>query len=164
LATISRESLYDLVWAEPVRVVAERLGVSDVWLKKCCSKASVPVPDRGYWAKLRAGKTVTRRALPPRAPGAPTEVTIGAEPQRYRWPLDPEAELAAPPPVEPAFDEPIEAVTERVDKALGPVRLVRNFTDVHDLIRRALDDDDCIHRQPLIYVKIMTYMDSSVSL
>jgi hypothetical protein len=28
----------------------------------------------------------------------------------------------------------------------------------------AFDADDCIHRQPLIYVKIMTYMDSSVSL
>jgi hypothetical protein len=55
LTTISREALYDLVWAEPVRSIAQRMGISDVWLKKCCAQAIVPVPDRGYWAKLRAG-------------------------------------------------------------------------------------------------------------
>ncbi len=57
LTTISREALYDLVSTEPVRTIAQRMGVSDVWLKKCCSRADIPVPDRGYWAKLRAEKT-----------------------------------------------------------------------------------------------------------
>ena len=49
MTTISREALYDLVWTEPVRTIALRMGVSDVWLKKCCSKADIPVPDRGYY-------------------------------------------------------------------------------------------------------------------
>jgi hypothetical protein len=66
LTTISREELYKLVWIEPVRTIAQRMGVSDVWLKKCCSKADIPVPDRGYWAKLRADKTVVRQKLRPR--------------------------------------------------------------------------------------------------
>jgi hypothetical protein len=47
LTTISREALYDLVWTEPVRTIAQRMGVSDAWLKKCCAKPDIPVPDRG---------------------------------------------------------------------------------------------------------------------
>lgn len=48
LTTISRESLYDLVWNEPVRTIAQRTSASDMWLKKCCAKAGVPagVPPR----------------------------------------------------------------------------------------------------------------------
>jgi hypothetical protein len=141
LNTISREALYDLVWAEPVSVISLRLGISDVWLKKCCMKAGVSVPDRGYWAKVRAGRAVVRQALPPRAPGTPTEVTISSGLNRSRWPSDPETELAAPPPVEPVFAEPIEAVTERIDKSLGKVRFLRDLTSPHNLIRHALEED-----------------------
>ncbi|MGY3573136.1 hypothetical protein ACVMB1_000340 [Bradyrhizobium sp. USDA 4504] len=93
LTTISREALYDLVWTEPVRTIAQRMGVSDVWLKKCCAKADIPVPDRGYWAKLRADKKVIRQKLPPRSPGMATVVTIGTGPRSYPWPPNPEADL-----------------------------------------------------------------------
>ena len=141
MATISREALYDLVWNEPVRTIAQRMGVSDVWLKKCCAKAGIPVPDRGYWAKLRADKTVTRQKLPPRPPGMPTDVTIGTDPLPRRWPPDPEAELAAPPPTEPTFVESIEAVTASVDRLLGKVRFVRDLGSAHRLIRHTLDED-----------------------
>ncbi|MFB9261693.1 hypothetical protein ACFFWD_00655 [Bradyrhizobium erythrophlei] len=77
MTTISREALYNLVWTESVRTIAQGMGVSDVWLKKCCSKAGIPVPDRGCWAKLRTDKTVVRQKLPPRSPGMATDVTIG---------------------------------------------------------------------------------------
>lgn len=148
MATISRDALYDLVWNEPVRVIAQRMGVSDVWLKKCCAKADIPVPDRGYWAKLRADKTVVRYELPPRPPGMPTDVTIGTDPLPHRWPPDPEAELAAPPPIEPSFVESIEAVTARVDRSLGKVRFVRDLGSPHRLIRHALDEDALRRLQP----------------
>jgi hypothetical protein len=141
LTTISRDALHDLVWNEPVRTIAQRMGVSDVWLKKCCAKAGIPVPDRGYWAKLRAYKTVIRQNLPPRPPGMPTDVTIGTDPLPHRWPPDPEAELAAPPPTEPTFVESIEAVTARVDRSLGKVRFVRDLGSTHRLIRHTLDED-----------------------
>lgn len=141
MAIISRDALYDLVWNEPVRMIAQRMGVSDVWLKKCCAKAGIPVPDRGYWAKLRADKTVVRQKLPPRPPGTPADVTIGTDPLPHRWPPDPEAELAAPPPIEPSFVESIEAVTARVDRSLGKVRFVRDLGSAHRLIRHALDED-----------------------
>ena len=60
-----RDKLYDEVWAEPVTVVAKRYGVSDVAIHKACKRLNVPVPPRGYWAKLRAGQKVTREPLPP---------------------------------------------------------------------------------------------------
>ncbi len=56
----TRDQLFGLVWAEPMQRVAARLGISDVGLAKACRAAAVPVPERGYWAKLQAGKKVER--------------------------------------------------------------------------------------------------------
>lgn len=70
MATLSRNELYERVWTDPVRTVAETFEVSDVWLKKCCAQADIPVPERGYWTKLKAGKPVIRVQLPPRGPGS----------------------------------------------------------------------------------------------
>lgn len=122
-----------------MRVIAQRMGVSDVWLRKCCVKAGIPVPNRGYWAKLRAGKKVVRQKLPPRPPGMPVEITVGTDP--HRWVRHPEAEVAAPPPVEPTFVESIEALIDRVDRSLGKVRLTRDLGETHSLIREALNED-----------------------
>lgn len=59
--TYERETLYEQIWAEPVRDVAKRYDVSDVYLARVCRKLSVPVPGRGYWAKPKARR-------PPRPP------------------------------------------------------------------------------------------------
>ena len=74
MATLTREALYHLVWTDPARTVAATFGVSDVWLKKVCAGANVPVPQRGYWAKLQAGKPVIKVKLAPREPGAPADL------------------------------------------------------------------------------------------
>ena len=58
-----RNVLYDEVWAEPMRDVAKRYGVSDVALAKTCRRLGVPVPGRGYWAKLKANKADRRPPL-----------------------------------------------------------------------------------------------------
>ncbi len=51
--------------------LAKKLRPSDRELAKACARANVPVPGRGYWAKLRHGKKVPRLSLPPIAAGAP---------------------------------------------------------------------------------------------
>lgn len=51
-----RQRLLDDVWREPVMIVAPRYGLSDVGLKKLCSRLQIPTPCRGHWAKLKAGK------------------------------------------------------------------------------------------------------------
>ncbi|WP_454844978.1 hypothetical protein [Pseudomonas farris] len=56
-----RATLLGEVWSEPVQVVAPRYGLSDVGLKKLCTRLQIPTPPRGYWAKLKAGKRVPPR-------------------------------------------------------------------------------------------------------
>lgn len=61
---VSRETLYDEVWADPVTEVAKRYGLSDVGLAKLCRTMGIPLPARGYWAKLRVGAKPERTSLP----------------------------------------------------------------------------------------------------
>lgn len=35
--------------------VSKRYGISDVALAKVCRKMAIPVPERGYWARVAAG-------------------------------------------------------------------------------------------------------------
>lgn len=62
--TLSRQELYDLVWSKPVTEVAKELGLSDVAVAKRCRQVQVPVPPRGYWARVSAGQTPRRIPLP----------------------------------------------------------------------------------------------------
>lgn len=62
--TYQREKLYEEVWAEPVSTVAKRYGISGVAIAKKCRKLEVPLPPRGYWAKIQAGRKIPRRPLP----------------------------------------------------------------------------------------------------
>ena len=59
-----RETLYKEVWEAPVTEVAKKYKVSDVAIHKICKSLNVPTPGPGYWAKLRAGKPVTKVPLP----------------------------------------------------------------------------------------------------
>lgn len=61
---VERQELYDEVWAEPVSIVAQRYGISDVGLAKVCKKHRIPLPGRGYWAKVKAGIKMSRIPLP----------------------------------------------------------------------------------------------------
>lgn len=75
-----REALYAEVWTEPVSVVAKRYGLSDVGLMKACARMSIPVPRRGYWAKVKAGHPAQKALLPvlktsARVPVGPTPLT-----------------------------------------------------------------------------------------
>ncbi|MEG0681241.1 MAG: hypothetical protein RR581_06395 [Eubacterium sp.] len=59
-----RETLYSEVWEKPVTEVSRKYGVSDVAIHNICKSLNVPVPPRGYWAKLRANKKVKKTELP----------------------------------------------------------------------------------------------------
>jgi len=65
--TLSREDLYGLVWSNPMTELAQDFGLSDVALAKRCRKLGVPVPGRGYWARIAAGQTPRQPPLRKRA-------------------------------------------------------------------------------------------------
>lgn len=60
----SRVELFELVWSKPMTHLAKELGPSDVGLRKICIKYGIPLPPRGYWARLQVGKQDPRPELP----------------------------------------------------------------------------------------------------
>ena len=61
---LTREELFAQVWAEPMTKVARRYGLSDRGLAKICDRMGIPVPGRGYWAKVQSGKVPRQEKLP----------------------------------------------------------------------------------------------------
>jgi len=66
---VSREELYELVWAQPMLKVAKQLGVFSSYMARVCTAMNVPRPERGYWARLQFGQTMRKPALPGFRPG-----------------------------------------------------------------------------------------------
>ncbi len=63
--TLTRQQIYDLVWSEAMKNLATKIGISDVAIAKHCRKCDVPVPPRGYWNKVHAGKRPVQTSLAP---------------------------------------------------------------------------------------------------
>lgn len=61
---MTRAELYVLVWEQPMTKLAKKFGLSDVGLRKLCTRHNIPTPPLGYWAKLAHGKRVYQPALP----------------------------------------------------------------------------------------------------
>jgi hypothetical protein len=76
---LDRRALYERVWAEPVDSLAATWGLSGRGLAKVCQRMGVPVPPRGYWAKVQSG--ARGRRLPLKGTGAyPLEILIHVPP------------------------------------------------------------------------------------
>jgi hypothetical protein len=73
---LKREDLHKLVWTAPVSEIASRMGISDVGLAKACRRADIPLPGRGCWAKVSAGRNVGADPLPPSPAGLPEFIRI----------------------------------------------------------------------------------------
>jgi hypothetical protein len=61
---ISREDLYEKVWSFPLSKLCKEFNLSDNGLRKICIKHDIPLPNSGYWSKLRFGKKVSKIKLP----------------------------------------------------------------------------------------------------
>jgi len=62
---LSRKELYSLVWKEPLLALSKKYSISDNGLRKMCVKMDIPLPPGGYWQKIRYGKSVPVKKLPP---------------------------------------------------------------------------------------------------
>jgi hypothetical protein len=110
--------------------IAKEFGISDRGLAKVCVRLEVPVPPRGHWAKLQAGKPSSKIPLPAPKPMTPQETAI-------RKTLG--SRLLPEPPA--SRDPELQA---RIDAALAsaqPVRVPRSLSNPHPLIGRWMDED-----------------------
>ena len=64
--TLSREDLFELAWSKPLSQLAMDFGISDVALAKRCRRLGIPIPGRGYWARVDTGQNLYRPTLPKR--------------------------------------------------------------------------------------------------
>jgi hypothetical protein len=64
IISLTRAQLYEKVWTVPMQKVAKEFGLSDVGLAKLCHRHEIPVPGRGYWARIQYGQTLRRVTLP----------------------------------------------------------------------------------------------------
>lgn len=95
-----RQKLFDEVWDTPVSRLAKAYEISDVGLRKICVSLDIPIPPRGYWAKLAAGQK-NRKPTLHSTPGQTTYVHKKYKPTTDEF-LDSrvaEARVLSPAPV-----------------------------------------------------------------
>ncbi|SNB47472.1 hypothetical protein [Geobacter sp. DSM 9736] len=79
---VSRDQLYEEVWAEPMTTVALKYKVSSSFLARICTRLKVPRPQRGYWAMYATGKRPKKPPLPAASPGDELEWARDGEARR----------------------------------------------------------------------------------
>jgi hypothetical protein len=60
----AREELYETVWSESISSLAKKYKVSDYALRKVCKRMNIPLPNNGYWSKLKYNKPAEKEELP----------------------------------------------------------------------------------------------------
>jgi hypothetical protein len=142
--TYRRSELYQQVWAEPIRTIAKRMGLSDVGLAKMCRKHGIPLPKRGHWARVAAGYFDEPPPLPPLKPGEAEEWTVVREDQAPRKPrTEPSAQIWIPAKTPPEIT--VRATLEGEHRLVGSAhaRLSRlrpdGFGFVHYFMHACLD-------------------------
>jgi len=73
---LTRQQLYELVWTKPIGPLARDFDVSEDDLVEICSRHAIPIPPRGYWPQLSAGRRVIRYRLPTEIHGVRDGVEI----------------------------------------------------------------------------------------
>ena len=130
--TLPRSALYELVWSKPVRDVAADFGISDVALAKRCRALKIPLPPRGYWARVAAGQKPRRPSLPSFSADRPR----GSTPS-YVTTRSPDGTPALEPTIR--FDPERAAEKTRIDDTDLPAVTVPASTDLSNslaIVRR----------------------------
>ena len=134
---LTRQELFALAWTEPMQRLSKRFDISDVGLAKICKSAHIPLPPRGYWAKVEAGQSPPKAVLPIRFPGQGDDVRIGQVQRAWNAPREQPVVLPMP-----QFDEEVDALKVRVAKLVGTSPKRINLDERHPLVARCLEEDD----------------------
>ena len=123
--TLSRQNLYDKVWSTPMHKLAREFGLSDVGLAKLCRRHDIPVPGRGYWARIQFGQKPERIPLPALKEPRLDSIKIVPSPPKVTYDVDPENNEEIP-------------TIEVQDDRLVSHRVVRRIE--HSVSRKPLDE------------------------
>ncbi len=76
-----RQTLYEQVWTKPVSHLATEYDVKYWDVQNWCKQLNIPMPDRGYWTRLRHGHREQRPPLPagPKSAGIDDGVKFSME-------------------------------------------------------------------------------------
>jgi hypothetical protein len=61
----TRKELYDIVWSTPLSQLTQKYAFTNDGIKKVCKQFEIPMPDGGYWMKLKFKKKVKKEKLNP---------------------------------------------------------------------------------------------------
>lgn len=120
---LSREQLYEEVWATPMRHVGTKYGLSGTEVRRLCDELEVPVPAQGHWTRVQMGHAVERPQLPVVAQEQKSKVVPRKRSPRLSTRKVPglrEPASAAPP--QPAAANEILPTPARWHKALHNIR------------------------------------------
>ncbi len=162
---MKREALYNLVWSVPMTKLAREFQLSDRGMAKLCQRERIPVPPRGYWAKLAAGHAVKQTPLPERVAGqsewvmvAPRGSAYGAEGRAWlesgTSPLPQDDAAMSPDPVPPVHDHDLHVLVWRTHRTVGSVRVRKQElrASLHPAVERLVREarEDWEHRPPYL--------------
>ncbi|MNX77425.1 hypothetical protein D3C86_1089660 [compost metagenome] len=57
-AELTRKELYDIVLSTRISKLTQQYALSNDGIKKICKQFEIPMPDGGYWMKLKFNKEV----------------------------------------------------------------------------------------------------------
>jgi len=66
---LTRKELYDLVWSTSLSKLTQQYALSNDGIKKICKQFDIPMPDSGYWMKLKFNKKVIKEKFNPNFDG-----------------------------------------------------------------------------------------------
>ena len=116
---LDRAELYEKVWTIPMRTLAKEFGLSDVGLAKLCRRHNIPLPGRGYWARIQFGQKIARPVLPALGNTEPEIVEISRHEADGTDQQDPKEQLPIPT-VEVSNDREIShPVVKRIENSLS---------------------------------------------
>lgn len=120
---ITRKELYELLWSETMSSITKKYSITYSELKKICNEMSIPVPENGYWSKLKFGKEVSVASLPANYAGR-TEIEL------YEKATDSGKEGNE------AKESEMESLFKVPEKLINPDILITNTRDYVEAVRK----------------------------
>jgi len=120
--TLAREELYGLVWKTPIEVLAKEYRISGRGLSKICQRHGIPVPPRGYWTRLKAGRAVIKQKTLAEKPEGSSDITIYPTLPKVEEPepkLGPEAQKQVNSVLAPEYEIPIPKTLHSCHRVIG---------------------------------------------